>query len=164
MPVSIKTPDEIARMRIAGRLAADVLQMIAPHVKPGVSTDTLNTLCHDYIVNEQQAIPAPLNYHGFPKSICTSVNHQVCHGIPSDKVLKSGDIVNIDITVIKDEFHGDTSKMFYVGDAGIKARRVCEIAHQCLIKGIDLVKPGLDASIANIEHLAGVAVKLRINA
>ena len=150
MPVTIKTPDEIAKMRIAGRLAADVLHMIAPYVKPGVTTDALNQLCHDYIVNEQQAIPAPLNYHGFPKSICTSVNHQVCHGIPSDKVLKNGDIVNIDITVIKEGFHGDTSKMFYVGEAGIKAKRLCEIAHQCLIKGIELVKPG--TQLGDIGH------------
>ena len=151
MPVTIKTPDEIAKMRIAGRLAADVLHMIAPYVKPGVTTDALNQLCHDYIVDEQQAIPAPLNYHGFPKSICTSVNHQVCHGIPSDKVLKNGDIVNIDITVIKEGFHGDTSKMFYVGEASIKAKRLCEIAHQCLIKGIELVKPG--AQLGDIGHV-----------
>ena len=151
MPVTIKTPDEIAKMRIAGRLAADVLHMIAPYVKPGVTTDALNQLCHDYIVNEQQAIPAPLNYHGFPKSICTSVNHQVCHGIPSDKVLKNGDIVNIDITVIKEGFHGDTSKMFYVGEASIKAKRLCEIAHQCLIKGIERVKPG--AQLGDIGHV-----------
>ena len=150
MPVTIKTPDEIAKMRIAGRLAADVLHMIAPYVKPGVTTDALNQLCHDYIVNEQQAIPAPLNYHGFPKSICTSVNHQVCHGIPSDKVLKNGDIVNIDITVIKEGFHGDTSKMFYVGEASIKAKRLCEIAHQCLIKGIERVKPG--TQLGDIGH------------
>ena len=150
MPVTIKTPDEITKMRIAGRLAADVLHMIAPYVKPGVTTDALNQLCHDYIVNEQQAIPAPLNYHGFPKSICTSVNHQVCHGIPSDNVLKNGDIVNIDITVIKEGFHGDTSKMFYVGEAGIKAKRLCEIAHQCLIKGIELVKPG--TQLGDIGH------------
>ena len=151
MPVTIKTPDEIAKMRIAGRLAADVLHMIAPHVKPGVSTDHLNTLCHDYITNEQQATPAPLNYHGFPKSICTSVNHQVCHGIPSDKILKNGDIINIDITVIKDGFHGDTSKMFYVGEASIKARRVCEVAYQCLVKGIKQVKPG--ATLGDIGHV-----------
>ena len=150
MPVTIKTPDEITKMRIAGRLAADVLHMIAPYVKPGVTTDALNQLCHDYIVNEQQAIPAPLNYHGFPKSICTSVNHQVCHGIPSDKVLKNGDIVNVDITVIKEGFHGDTSKMFYVGEASIKAKRLCEIAHQCLIKGIELVKPG--TQLGDIGH------------
>src|SRR5262245_59956987 len=121
MPVTIKTPDEIEKMRAAGRLAAQVLEMIGPYVVPGVSTDELDRLCHAYIVEHQQAIPAPLNYHGFPKSICTSVNHVVCHGIRSDKRLKDGDIVNVDITVIKDGFHGDTSKMFCVGEASIKA-------------------------------------------
>ena len=130
-------------MRVAGRLAGEVLQMIRPHVKAGISTDELDKICHDYIVNEQKAIPAPLNYHGFPKSICTSVNHQVCHGIPSDKKLKKGDIVNIDITVIKDEFHGDTSKMFYIGEPPIKAKRVSEVALECLKRGIDQVKPGV---------------------
>ena len=129
-------------MRIAGRLAGEVLQIIRPHVKAGVTTDELDKICHDYIVNEQKAIPAPLNYHGFPKSICTSVNHQVCHGIPSDKKLKNGDIVNIDITVIKDEFHGDTSKMFFIGEPPIKAARVSQIAHDCLVRGIEQVKPG----------------------
>ena len=142
MTVSIKNSEEIEKMRIAGRLAGEVLQMIRPYVKVGITTDELDKICHDYIVNEQKAIPAPLNYHGFPKSICTSVNHQVCHGIPSEKKLKNGDILNIDITVIKDEFHGDTSKMFYVGDASIKGKRVSEIAHECLVKGIELVKPG----------------------
>ncbi|MGB5639357.1 MAG: M24 family metallopeptidase, partial [Sedimenticolaceae bacterium] len=116
MAVIIKTADEIEKMRVAGRLAAEVLEMIGEHVRPGVSTDELDRICHDYIVNEQQAVPAPLNYKGFPKSICTSVNHQVCHGIPGNKVLKPGDIVNIDITVIKDGFHGDTSKMFFIGE------------------------------------------------
>jgi methionyl aminopeptidase len=115
MNVTIKTPDEQDRMRVAGRLAADVLDMIGEHVVPGVSTDELNFLCHNYIVETQQAIPAPLNYKGFPKSICTSVNHVVCHGIPGDRILKSGDVVNIDVTVIKDGFHGDTSRMFFVG-------------------------------------------------
>ena len=126
MTVSIKNSEEIEKMRIAGRLAGEVLQMIRPHVKVGITTDELDKICHDYIVNEQKAIPAPLNYHGFPKSICTSVNHQVCHGIPSEKKLKNGDILNIDITVIKDGFHGDTSKMFYVGDASIKGKRVSD--------------------------------------
>lgn len=116
-------------MRLAGRLAGEVLQMIRPHVKAGVTTNELDKICHDYIVDVQQAIPAPLNYHGFPKSICTSVNHQICHGIPSDKKLKKGDIINIDITVIKDGYHGDTSKMFYVGEPPIRARRVSEVAH-----------------------------------
>jgi methionyl aminopeptidase len=111
MAVTIKTPEEIEKMRVAGRMAAEVLKMIAPHVQPGVTTGALDRICHDFIVNEQQAIPAPLNYKGFPKSICTSVNHVVCHGIPGDKTLKKGDLINIDITVIKDGFHGDTSKM-----------------------------------------------------
>jgi len=142
MSIHIKTPDEIEKMRVAGRLAAEVLEMIEPHVKAGVTTDTLDQICHDYIVNTQKAIPAPLNYHGFPKSICTSVNHQVCHGIPSEKKLKNGDIINIDITVIKDDFHGDTSKMFYIGEPTIKGRRVSEISRECMIEGIKLVKPG----------------------
>jgi len=142
MAIHIKSPEEIEKMRIAGRLAAEVLEMIEPHVKPGITTNELDKICHDYIVDEQDAIPAPLNYHGFPKSICTSVNHTVCHGIPSDKKLKKGDIINIDITVIKDGFHGDTSKMFYVGEPSIKAKRVSEIARECMIKGIKLVKPG----------------------
>lgn len=129
-------------MRVAGRLAADVLEMIEPHVKAGITTNELDRICHDYIVDVQQAIPAPLNYHGFPKSICTSLNYQVCHGIPSDKKLKNGDIINIDITVIKDEFHGDTSKMFYVGEPSIRGRRVSEVARESMIEGIKLVKPG----------------------
>lgn len=129
-------------MRVAGRLAADVLEMIAPHVQVGVSTNKLDKICHDFIVNEQGAIPAPLNYRGFPKSICTSVNHQVCHGIPSDKQLKKSDIINIDITVIKDGYHGDTSKMFLPGEASIKARRISEIAYNCMLKGIHQVRAG----------------------
>ncbi len=143
MPITIKTPDEIEKMRVAGKLAADVLVMIEPHVKPGITTDELDKICHDYIVNEQDAIPAPLNYKGFPKSICTSVNHQVCHGIPSNKKLRKGDIVNIDITVIKDGFHGDTSKMFFVGKPDVRAKRICEVAHKALYTGIKLVKPGV---------------------
>lgn len=142
MSIQIKTADEIEKMRVAGRLAAEVLEMIEPHVKAGVTTEELDNICHDYIVNEQKAIPAPLNYHGFPKSICTSTNNQVCHGIPGQKKLKKGDIINIDITVIKDEFHGDTSKMFYIGEPSIKARRVCEVSRECMIEGIKLVKPG----------------------
>lgn len=138
-------------MRIAGRLAGEVLQMIRPHVQAGITTDELDRICHDYIVNEQKAIPAPLNYHGFPKSICTSVNHQVCHGIPSDKKLKNGDIVNIDITVIKDGFHGDTSKMFFVGEPPIKAQRVSQIALECMRLGIDLVKSG--TRLGDIGHV-----------
>ena len=124
MNITIKTPEEIAKMRIAGRLAAEVLEMIGPHVKPGVSTDRLDQICHDYIVDVQKAIPAPLNYNGFPKSICTSVNHQVCHGIPGSRILKDGDIVNIDVTVLKDEYHGDTSKMFVIGKPSVLAERL----------------------------------------
>ncbi len=129
-------------MRVAGRLAAEVLTMIEPYVKAGVTTDELDRICHDHIINVQQAIPAPLNYHGFPKSICTSVNHQVCHGIPSDKILKNGDIINVDITVIKAGYHGDTSKMFYIGEPSILARRVTEASYECLRLGIGMVKPG----------------------
>ncbi len=151
MSVKIKSAEEIEKMRIAGRLTAEVLHMIRPHVKAGVTTDELNQICHDYIVNEQQAIPAPLNYHGFPKSICTSVNHQVCHGIPSKKVLKNGDIVNIDITVIKDGYHGDSSKMFYVGEPSILARRVSENSHECMKLGIEMVKPGI--KLGDIGHI-----------
>ena len=150
MAVKIKSAEEIEKMRVAGRLAAEVLHMIRPYVVAGVTTDELNQICHDYIVNEQQAIPAPLNYHGFPKSICTSVNHQVCHGIPGKKVLKNGDIVNIDITVIKDDYHGDTSKMFYIGEPSILARRVTETSHECMKMGIELVKPG--ATLGDIGH------------
>ena len=143
MAVTIKTPDDIEKMRVAGRLAAEVLEMITPKVVPGVSTGELDQICHDYIVNQQQAIPAPLNYHGFPKSICTSINQVVCHGIPDDKkILKNGDIINIDITVIKDGFHGDTSKMFKVGQTPEHANRLIRITQECLYKAIDIVKPG----------------------
>ncbi|OOZ45534.1 type I methionyl aminopeptidase [Solemya velum gill symbiont] len=150
MAVTIKTAEEINKMRIAGRLAADVLDMIGEHVKIGVSTEELDTICHDYIVNAQQAIPAPLNYHGFPKSICTSVNHQVCHGIPGGKKLKNGDIINIDITLIKDGFHGDTSRMFIVGEGSILTRRLIDITRQAMWKGIEMVKPGVH--IGDIGH------------
>lgn len=143
MAISIKTPEDIKKMRVAGRLAGEVLEMIGPFVQEGVTTDELNTICHDYIVNVQKAIPAPLNYNGFPKSICTSVNHVICHGIPSQKVLKSGDIINIDVTVIKDGFHGDTSKMFFVGTPTVKGKHIVKIAQECLAIGIDLVKPGI---------------------
>jgi len=151
MAILIKDSQEIEKMRLAGRLAGEVLQMIRPHVKAGVTTNELDKICHDYIVDVQQAIPAPLNYHGFPKSICTSVNHQICHGIPSDKKLKKGDIINIDITVIKDGYHGDTSKMFYVGEPPIRARRVSEVAHECMKLGIELVRPG--ARLGDIGHV-----------
>lgn len=150
MTISIKTQDEIEKMRVAGRLAADVLTMIGPHVKVGVTTEELNTICHDYMVNIQKTVPAPLNYHGFPKSICTSVNHQVCHGIPGKKVLKDGDIINIDVTVIKDGYHGDTSKMFFVGKPSIKAQNVVKNAQECLYLGIDMVKPGVH--LGDIGH------------
>lgn len=150
MTISLKTAEEIQKMRIAGRLASEVLDMIEEHIKPGISTEKLNTICHDYIVNEQQGIPAPLDYHGFPKSICTSVNHVICHGIPNDKRLKKGDIINVDITVIKDEYHGDTSRMFYVGDVSPIAKRVCETAKECMILGIEMVKPGIQ--LGDIGH------------
>ncbi len=143
MAVTIKTAEQIEKMRIAGRLAASVLSMIEPHVRPGVTTGELNDICHDFIVNELDAVPAPLNYRGFPKSICTSVNHQVCHGIPGERRLKKSDIVNIDITVIKDGFHGDTSRMFYVGEPGVQGRRVCEVAYEAMRLGIEMVRPGV---------------------
>ena len=143
MTVSIKTPAELEKMRQAGRLAAEVLEMIRPMVVPGVTTGELDAICHDYIVNTQKAIPAPLNYHGFPRSICTSVNDVVCHGIPSDtKKLKSGDIINIDVTVIKDGYHGDTSIMVGVGDVAPHAERLIQITQECLYKAIRIVKPG----------------------
>lgn len=140
--IHIKSPEEIAKMRVAGRLAAEVLEMIEPYVKPGVSTLELNDICHRYIVEKQQAIPACLNYRGFPKSICTSVNHVVCHGIPNEKPLKAGDIINIDVTVIKDGYHGDTSKMFFVGECSIMAKRLTRVTQECLYLGIKTVKPG----------------------
>ncbi|KNC65386.1 methionine aminopeptidase, partial [Pseudoalteromonas rubra] len=143
MSAVIKTPEEIEKMRVAGKLAAEVLEMIEPYVKPGVTTDELNTICHNYIVDVQQAVPAPLNYHGFPKSICTSVNHVICHGIPNDKPLKDGDIINIDVTVIKDGYHGDTSKMFFVGKPSIQGKRLSEVTQEALYIGIRMVKPGV---------------------
>lgn len=157
MAVNIKTPEEQAGMRVAGRLAAQVLEMIGDHVRPGISTEELDRICHDFIVNEQGAIPAPLNYGAapgrpaFPKSICTSVNEVICHGIPGPKKLKKGDIVNIDVTVIKDGFHGDTSKMFTVGSCPAHAQRLIDITHECLWAGIELVKPG-----ANLREVGAV--------
>ncbi|WP_085315890.1 type I methionyl aminopeptidase [Derxia lacustris] len=155
MAIQIKTPEDIAAMRVACRLAAEVLDFIDPHVVPGVTTGELDRLCHDYMVNVQGTIPAPLNYAPpgytpYPKSICTSVNHQVCHGIPGERVLKSGDIVNLDITVIKDGYFGDTSRMFIVGDASTAARRLCEVTYECMWKGIDAVRPG--GSLGDIGH------------
>ncbi len=142
MTIFIKTADEIEKMRVAGRLTSEVLDMITEYVKVGVTTDELDRLCHDYIVNVQQAIPAPLNYKGFPKSICTSVNYQVCHGIPSNKKLKDGDIINIDVTVIKDGYHGDSSRMFVVGKSNVRAKRIIDITYECLWIGINQVKAG----------------------
>ena len=142
MTVTLKTPEDIAKMRIAGKLAAEVLEMIAEYVKPGVTTEELDRICHDYIVNVQKAIPAPLNYKGFPKSICTSINHVVCHGIPGDKVLKDGDTLNIDVTVIKDGYHGDTSRMFYAGQPSILAKRLGDITYECMWLGISKIRPG----------------------
>ena len=143
MSITLKTLDEIEKMREAGRLAADVLEMITPHVQIGVTTQALNDICHDYIVKVQNAVPAPLNYRGFPKSICTSVNYQVCHGIPTNKKLKAQDILNIDVTVIKDGFHGDTSKMFCLGDASLPAKRLIQVTYECMRLGIEMVRPGV---------------------
>jgi methionyl aminopeptidase len=147
MAVSIKSPDEIDKMRLAGKLAAEVLDYITPFVKPGITTGELDRLCHDYMVNVQHTVPAPLNYAPpgytpYPRSICTSVNHVVCHGVPGDKKLKSGDIINLDITVIKDGYHGDTSRMFCIGEPSIQAKRLCEVTYQCMWRGIEAVKPG----------------------
>lgn len=142
MSITIKTPAEQDAMREAGRLTAAVLDMIAPHVQPGITTDELDRICHDYIVDVQHAIPAPLNYRGFPKSICTSVNHVVCHGIPSAKTLRPGDLVNVDITVIKDGFHGDSSRTFFVGKGTIQGERVVRVSHDALWLGIAQARPG----------------------
>ena len=156
MAVSIKNTEEQGLMREAGRLAAEVLVMIEPHVQPGVSTDELNERCQEHIVSKQKAVPAPLHYGGgggrppFPKSICTSVNHVVCHGIPGPKKLKKGDVINVDVTVIKDGFHGDTSRMFYVGRPSIQARRLCDVTFECLWRGIEAVAPG--AHLGDIGH------------
>ncbi|MCP5207386.1 MAG: type I methionyl aminopeptidase [Hahellaceae bacterium] len=152
MKVQIKNAEEIEKMRVAGKLAGEVLEMIEEYVQPGITTGELDLICHKYITEVQQAIPAPLNYKGFPKSICTSVNHVICHGIPSDKKkLKAGDIVNIDITVIKDGFHGDTSKMFFVGKPSPAAERLVRITQECMFKGILMVKPGV--KLGDIGHV-----------
>lgn len=150
MAVTIKTPEEQDKMRVAGRLTADVLDMIGDYVTRGITTEKLNRICHDYMVETQNAVPAPLNYRGYPKSICTSVNHVVCHGIPGDKKLKNGDIVNIDITVIKDGFHGDSSRMFTVGDAPVLAKRLIEVCHEGMWAGIREIHPG--ATLGDIGH------------
>lgn len=168
MPIQLKSGPEIDAMRVAGQLASEVLGFIGPYIKPGVTTGELDRLCHDYMVNVQGTIPAPLNYcppgyKPYPKSICTSINHQVCHGVPGDRVLKSSDIVNIDITVIKDGFHGDTSRMFFVGEASIAAKRLCEITHEAMWAGIRQVAPGkrlgdIGAAIQRLAESAGYSV------
>ena len=151
MAASIKTPEQIEKMRVAGRLAAEVLEMIAPHVKPGVTTEELDRLCHEHIVDVQKAIPANVGYKGFPKTICTSVNHVICHGIPSPgKILKDGDIVNIDVTVIKDGWHGDTSRMYLVGKPDVRAQRLCTVTLEAMMLGIEQVRPG--ATLGDIGY------------
>ncbi len=156
MSVTIKSPEEIEKMRLAGRLAAEVLDFITPFVKPGITTGELDDLCHRYMVDVQLTVPAPLNYappgyEPYPRSICTSVNHVVCHGIPGDKRLRTGDVVNIDVTVIKDGYHGDTSRMFYVGEPSIQARRLSEITYECMWKGIAVIRHG--AHLGDIGHV-----------
>lgn len=148
--VLTKTPAEQEAMRRAGRLAADVLDMIGPRVRAGMTTGEIDRICHDYIVDVQRAVPAPLNYKGFPKSICTSVNHVVCHGIPGEKVLKAGDILNVDVTVIKDGFHGDTSRMLMIGESSIQARRLCEVGFEAMWRGIRTIRPG--ARLGDLGH------------
>jgi methionyl aminopeptidase len=155
MSISIKNSEDIKKMRVAGKLASEVLDYITQFIKPNITTEEIDRICHDYMVNEQKTIPAPLNYtppgHSpYPKSVCTSVNHQICHGIPGPKSLKKGDVVNIDITVIKDGYHGDTSRMFYVGEPSIQAKRLCEITYQSMWLGIKEVKPG--AHLGDIGH------------
>jgi methionyl aminopeptidase len=168
MPVVLKTADEIERMRVAGRLASEVLDFITAYVKAGVTTGKLNDLCHEYMVTVQRTVPAPLNYappgyRPFPKSICTSVNHQVCHGVPGDRVLKGGDVLNIDITVIKDGFHGDSSRMYFVGEPSIQAKRLVDVTFECMWRGIYEVRPGarlgdIGASIQQYAEQQGFSV------
>jgi methionyl aminopeptidase len=151
MKISLKTPEDIAKMRVAGALAAEVLQVVAPHVKAGVSTAELDRICHDHIVNVQKAIPANVGYKGFPATLCTSVNNVICHGIPSEsKILKDGDIINIDVTVIKDGFHGDTSRMYFVGTPSVMARRLVEVTREAMFRGIRAVRPG--ATLGDVGH------------
>ena len=155
MSISIKNSVDIKKMRVAGKLASEVLDFITPFIKPNITTEEIDKICHNYMVKEQETIPAPLNYappgHSpYPKSVCTSVNHQICHGIPGPKSLKKGDVINIDITVIKDGYHGDTSRMFYVGEPSIQAKRLCEITYQSMWLGIKEVKPG--AHLGDIGH------------
>ena len=150
MPITIKTPEDQDKMRAAGRLAASVLDMIGPYLQPGVSTEELDQRCHDFIVRDLESIPANLNYRGFPKTICTSVNHVVCHGIPGEKRLKNGDIVNIDVTVIRDGFHGDTSRMYFAGKPAVLAQRLSDVCHEAMWRGIRIVRPG--ATLGDIGH------------
>jgi methionyl aminopeptidase len=155
MAITYKSAADLAGMRVAGRLASEVLDMLTPHVQPGITTEQLDRLAHDHIVGVQGGIPAPLNYcppgyKPYPKSICTSVNHQVCHGIPNDRALKAGDIVNVDVTVIKDGWHGDTSRMFIVGEGSIAAKRLCALTYDAMWKGIAKVRPG--ARLGDIGH------------
>jgi methionyl aminopeptidase len=168
MAIHIKTADEIQKMRVASRLAGEVLDFIGPHIRPGITTDEIDRLCHDYQVNHQGTIPAPLNYappgyKPFPKSICTSVNHQVCHGVPGDRLLKAGDILNIDVTPIKDGFHGDSSRMFYIGNPSIQARRLCDVTYECMWRGIRAVRSGgflgdIGAAIQQHAEASGYSV------
>ena len=155
MTITIHSQEDFVKMRAAGKLAAEILDFIAEFVQPNVTTDELNKLCHDKII-ANGAIPAPLNYKGFPKSICTSVNHVVCHGIPSEEILKSGDIVNIDVTVILDGWHGDSSRMYYAGKPTVKAQRLCQTTYDCLMLGIEQVKPG--------AHLSDIGNAIQTNA
>lgn len=150
MPVTIKTPTEQQKMREAAHLTAQVLDMIGPHVQPGITTDELDSICNRFITGQQQAVPANVGYHGFPKTICASVNHVVCHGIPNDKKLKNGDIINIDVAVIKDGYYGDTSKMYFVGEPSVLAKRLVQVTHDAMVKGIEMVKPGV--RLGDIGH------------
>lgn len=150
MPVEIKSAEDIEKMRVAGRLTAEVLDIVTEHVRPGVTTDELDRICNEHIIQKQHAIAANVGYRGFPKTVCTSVNHVVCHGIPGDKQLKNGDIVNIDIAVIKDEFHGDASRMYFVGEPSTRARRLVETTYECMKTGIEMVRPGL--RLGDIGH------------
>lgn len=159
----VKTPAQVDKARIAGKLAASVLQMIEPYVKPGISTDELDKLCHDFIVNELNAIPANIGYHGYTKTTCISVNHVICHGIPSDKILKKGDIVNVDVALIKDGWYGDTSRMFFAGEPSILARRLVDVTLAAMLAGIEQVRPGatlgdIGFAIESIAHRESFSV------
>jgi len=159
MNITLKTADEIEKMRVAGQMASEVLDLIEEYVVPGVTTDELNDICHEHIVNVQQGVPATLGYKGFPKSICTSINQQICHGIPSHRKLKKSDIVNIDVTVIKDGYYGDTSRMYFVGPAQAHAKRLCDTAYEAMVRGIEVVKPG--ATLGDVGHAIQTLVESR---